>query len=133
MMYKRQVVLVCERHLWGESLEHILAHASDVELIGCWDFDEPVVSRLKMHTPDILVIASDELPSEHTTCLTAEVMEALPELTILHATPSRNVLRIYTSHTLPARQSELMNVIRNLAIQSSALGATGETSKEQEK
>ncbi len=118
-MDKRQVVLVCERHLWGESLEYLLANASDVELIGCWDFDEPVVSRLKAQTPDILVVASDEFPSEHTTCLTAEVMDALPELTILHATPSQNVLRIYTSHTLPARQSELMNVIRNLPVQNS--------------
>jgi hypothetical protein len=123
-MDKRQVVLVCERHLWGESLEHILANASDVDFIGCWEFTEPVLSRLKAQPPDILVIASDEASSQNTVSLTAEVLDALPELTVLHATPSQNVLHIYISHTLPARQSELINIIRNLPLQSSKAAAT---------
>lgn len=113
-MKKRQIVLVGEHHLWGESLEYLLTNISDVELMGWWEFDENLLQRLKDQSPDILLIADDEPLSGDFTCITAEIIETLPDLTVLQVKPSKNELRLFTSQTLPARQSELLNIIRNL-------------------
>jgi hypothetical protein len=115
-MRKRRVVLICGKHLWGESLEHILGSSSEVELLGCWGFDDPVLPRLKALLPDLLVIADAQLPSEQAACFTAEILEDLPDLAIIHITPEQNVFRVYTSLTLPASKSELIDVISHLPV-----------------
>jgi DNA-binding NarL/FixJ family response regulator len=115
-MQKRRVVLICGKHLWGESLEHILGSSSEVEMVGCWDFDDPVLPRLKALSPDLLIMADVQLPSERATCLTAEILEDLPDLSVIHVTPEQNVFRVYTSHTLPASKSELIDVISHLPV-----------------
>jgi len=117
-MQKRRVVLLCSQHLWGESLEHILGNTSDVELLGRWEFEDPLLPRLttlyQEQAPDLLVIAEENLTHDRISCLTAEIMEAIPDLTIIYVTPDQNVFRVYTSQSLPARRAELIEAIRNL-------------------
>jgi hypothetical protein len=117
-MQKRRVVLLCNQHLWGESLEHILGNASDVELLGRWEFVDPTLPQLaallEEQSPDLLVIAEEELTHDRIACLTAEILEAIPDLTIIYVTPDQNIFRIYTSQSLPARRAELIEAIRNL-------------------
>ena len=113
-MRKRRVVLVCEKKLWGESIEYLLAHARSVELAAWWSFADPIVERLVEVKPDILVIADDELGGGRCACLTAEVMEALPELVVLQATPHQKELRVLTSKVYPASQRELLKVISEI-------------------
>ena len=113
-MKKRRVVLLSEQDLLGESLEHVLGKAKDVELLGSWTLDDRVLPRLSQDTPDILIIAEEEPPGENVTRLTAQILEAYPNLPIIRVTLARNEMRIYTSQTLPARSADLIDLIRHL-------------------
>lgn len=113
-MNKRRIVLLSEQDLLGESLEHTLNTAQDVDLIGSWTLDNRVLTRLSKDTPDILMIAEEEPPSEKVVRLTAQILEAFPNLPIIQVTLARNELRIYTSQTLPARSVDLIDLIRHL-------------------
>src|SRR3989304_4685841 len=113
-MKKRRVVLLSEQGWRGESLEHALGKAKDVELLGYWTLDDRVLPRLSQDTPDILMIAEEEPPGENVTRLTAQILEAYPNLPIIRVTLARNEMRIYTSQTLPARSADLIVLIRHL-------------------
>jgi DNA-binding NarL/FixJ family response regulator len=115
-MIKRRVALLSGQHLLGESLEHTLRHFEDVEMIGAWELDDQVLSLLSTQTPDLLLIAEQEPPCEEITFLTGQILEAYPNLPVIRVTLDQNVLRIYTSQTLPARTTELIDVIRHLPI-----------------
>lgn len=122
-MRKRQVVIVGKHQLWCESLEFLLSKIIDVELAGVWEYDETFMERLKQLAPEILVIADDDLLRENGACLTAEFFQALPDLVILHATPSSNELQIFTSRTIPASQPELIAAILNRQAHSQSTGS----------
>ena len=61
-----------------------------------------------------LIIAEEEPPGENVTRLTAQILEAYPNLPIIRVTLARNEMRIYTSQTLPARSADLIDLIRHL-------------------
>src|SRR3990170_9072897 len=113
-MKKRRVVLLSEQDLLGESLEHVLGKAKDVDLLGSWTLDDRVLARLSQDTPDILMIAEEDPPGENVARLTAQILEAYPDLPIIRVTLARNELRIYTSQTTPARSADLIDLIRHL-------------------
>lgn len=113
-MEKLRVFMLCERHLLGESLEHILRTAAEVDLQGCLGLDEKVLPRLVENPPDLLVIADEGLSGEQTSQLTTRILELLPNLPVLRVTLERNDLRIYTSRSLPARSTDLIDLIHRL-------------------
>jgi chemotaxis response regulator CheB len=116
-MRRKRVILLCGQNLLGESLEHILMNARDVELIGAWDFADVTIPYLAEQTPDLLVMTEDELPHEQSTVLTAKILESLPDLPIIRVALEQNVFRVYTSRMLPARQADLIDVIHLLSAQ----------------
>ena len=116
-MRRKRVILLCGQNLLGESLEHILMNARDVELIGAWDFADVTIPYLAEQTPDLLVMTEDELPHEQSTVLTAKILESLPDLPIIRVALEQNVIRVYTSRMLPARQADLIDVIHLLSAQ----------------
>ncbi len=116
MAEKRRVVLLCEQNLLGEILDHILNGLEDVELVGVWPLDLSAVSSLEVKNPDILVIADEKGNEERISALTIQVLEAYNNLPILRVKLDRNVLQIYTSHTLPARVADLAELIRQIPI-----------------
>jgi DNA-binding NarL/FixJ family response regulator len=59
-MDKRRVLLLCVQPLLGEGLKHILTGLEDVELIGPWDLDSGVLSRLSEEAPDIVIVAEGD-------------------------------------------------------------------------
>lgn len=111
-MLKRRVALLCGGHLLGESLEHTLRHFDDVEMIASWELDDEIFTHLASQTPDLLLIAEKEPPGEKITYLTGQILEAYPNLPVIRVTMEQNVIRIYSSQTLPARSSDLIDVIR---------------------
>lgn len=113
-MEKRRVALLCSQHLLGESLEHVLRNIEDVELIGSWPYDAEVLPQLTDHPIDLLMIAEEEIPSQQAAHLIAQIFEAYPNLPVINVTLEQNVLRIYTSRTLPARSADLIDAIRQL-------------------
>ena len=113
---KRRVALVCGEHLLGESLEHTLRHFEDVEMIGSWKLDDQVLSLLALQTPDLLLIAEQEPPCEKTLYLTGQILDCYPNLPVMRVTLDQNVIRIYTTRTLPARSTELIDLIRQIPV-----------------
>lgn len=113
-MEKLRVFLLCEKHLLGESLEHILRNATEVDLQGCFGLDEVVLPRLAENPPDLLVIADEGFSGDQTNQLTTRILELMPNLPVLRVTLARNDLRIYTSRSLPARSADLIDLIHRL-------------------
>lgn len=113
-MEKLRVFILCEKHLLGESLEHILLQAVDVDLQGCLGLDEKSLPRLVENPPDLLVIADEGFSGDRASQLTTRILELLPNLPVLRVTLERNELRIYTSQILPARSADLIDLIHRL-------------------
>lgn len=113
-MEKWQVLLLCEQPLLGESLEHILSNLEDVELVGCWTLDDTVLSRLSGQDLDLLIFAEADSPGEQVTQLTAQLLDACPNLSIVRVALARRDLRIYSSQSVPARSTDLIDLIHHL-------------------
>jgi DNA-binding NarL/FixJ family response regulator len=121
-MDKRRVLLLCAslegthpQLLLGEALENILSKVEDVELVGAWALDDQALARLAQGLPDILLIAEEEA-GESASSLTAQVLERYPDLPVVRVGLMQNVVRLYTSRTLPARSADLIEAIRGLPV-----------------
>lgn len=119
-MSKRRVLLVCSQHLFGESMESILRAEADVELIGPWSLGDEVCSRITEASPSAVLIVDDDSQGEASARLTSEIMEAHPKLPIIRAGLTENVVRVHSTHILPARGADLLETIRNLPAVSNA-------------
>ncbi|MBI2331349.1 MAG: response regulator transcription factor [Chloroflexi bacterium] len=113
-MEKRRVLLVCSQHLFGVGMETILRAEADVELIGPWGLGEEVCSRITETSPSVVLIVDDDSQSEANARLTSAIMEAFPNLPIIRARLTENVVRVHSTHILPARGTDLLETIRNL-------------------
>ena len=113
-MPKQRVLLVCSQHLFGESVETILRAEADVELIGPWGLGEEVCSKITEASPSVVLIVDDDSQSEACARLTSAIMEAHPKLPIIRAGLTENVVRVHSTHILPARGTDLIATIRNL-------------------
>jgi len=114
VMEKRRVLLVCSGHLFGESVEAVLRAEADVELIGPWELGEEVCARIAEANPGVVLIVDEEAQSEVSARLTSAIMEAHPNLPIIRAGLTENVVRVISTHILPARGTDLMETIRSL-------------------
>jgi len=110
---KRRVLLVCAQPLLGEGLESILGGLADVELIGPLYLEARWPARLPRDAPDVVLIAGDELGQTYA----AQILDHYPEVPVIRVGLEQDEVRIYTTHTLPARSADLMETIRNLPIQ----------------
>jgi DNA-binding NarL/FixJ family response regulator len=118
-MSKPRVLLLSSQHLFGESMEMILRAEQDMELVGPWNLDEPeICRRLLVVQPSVVVIADENLHSETAAELTKTIMEEYPELSVIRTGLSENVFRIFSTHTLPARGSRLLETIRSCILRS---------------
>lgn len=113
-MPKRRVLLVCSNHLFGESMEKILRAEADVELIGPWGLGEDICQRITEASPDVVLIADDDSQSEAAASLTSAILEKNPNLPIIRAKLAENVVRVHSTHILPASGADLLETIRNL-------------------
>lgn len=111
---KKRVLLLYTRHLLGESLEKLLRDQGDIQLLGPWLLDAQAFSRVAAEQPDLVLIAEDEAAPEKIVKLTSQILEAYPNLPVIHSTLTRNVVRIYTSQELPASRADLIEAIRTL-------------------
>lgn len=111
-MKKRRVLLLCSKDLHGESLENLLRDLEDVEVIGPWILDKKVISSVADDKPDVILIAAGENQSETVSDITGQILDKYPNLTVIHSTLARNIVRVYSSRELPARKSDLIEAIR---------------------
>ena len=115
-MPTRRVLLVCSEHLFGESMEKILRAEADVELVGPWGWGEDICQRITEANPDVVLIADEDSRSEAAATLTSAIMEKNPNLPIIRAGLTENVVRVHSTHVMPASGADLLETIRNLPI-----------------
>lgn len=114
LMLKHRVLLVCSQNLFGESMETILRAEKEIELVGPWKLDDQdIPTRLLEEQLSVVVIADDNLQSKAAAELTKSIIEQRPNLTVIRTGLSENVFRIFSSHTLPARGDNLLEVINS--------------------
>ncbi|GAB4494646.1 MAG: hypothetical protein Fur0016_17490 [Anaerolineales bacterium] len=112
-------------------METILRAEADVELIGPWALGEEVCPRITEASPDVVVIVDEDLQSEASVNLTSVIMETYPELPLLRAGLTENVVRVVSTHILPARGADLLETIRHLPAAGAADSPSSERSKPQ--
>ena len=113
-MEKRRALLLSDQRLFGESLEYTLRKVEDLEVTGPCKIDDQVLTRLDCAEIDLIIIAEDGVPPELISRLTAEILERHPDLPVFRVTLEKNSLQMYSSHSVPARSSELINLIHRL-------------------
>lgn len=120
-MSKPRVLLLCSQYLFGESMEAILRSEEEVELIGPWNLgDQDIVERLVEARPSVVVIADERLQNEKAAELTTTIIEKHPEISMIRTALSENVIRIVSTHTLPARGDNLLETIHSCIAQARA-------------
>ncbi|RIK48377.1 MAG: hypothetical protein DCC59_15245 [Chloroflexi bacterium] len=95
-------------------MEKILRAEADVELIGPWGLGEDVCQWITEASPDVVLIADDDSQSEAAASLTSAILEKNPNLPIIRAKLAENVVRVHSTHILPASGADLLETIRNL-------------------
>jgi DNA-binding NarL/FixJ family response regulator len=121
-MYRRRILVLSRQTLLGESLERILGEIEDVEVIGSWLLDDSALPELPNPSPDLLLIADDEVNAGGMTGLALHFMELYPNLPVIRVELDRNILQVFTSQMLPARVADLIDAIRRLPVSDLATG-----------
>lgn len=112
---KRRVLLVSSRYLLGESLEEILRKVGDVELLGPLEFaPETLITQLPELRPDAVILVEEGDDTVRVSYLMAAILRQFPTLPVISAGLDQNTFHIYSTHTLPARSSDLVDAILNL-------------------
>ena len=113
-MPTQRVLLVCSQRLFGESMEMVLRRATGIEVIGPWDLDDTVCSRIPEADPHVVVIAEEDPNNEKSVYLAATIMEQYPDLSVICMGLAENVFRVFSTKTLPARSTDLLEAILGL-------------------
>ncbi len=110
MAYSR-VILLYSHPLISESIQQVVPEAVFI----CRKITRPDTLRwLTRQDADAVLIAVDE-DSAAVKHLVASIQERRPDLPILLVSLSQNVIRQYTSQTIPARSSDLIDAIHRLS------------------
>ncbi len=117
-MRKQRIALFCAEDLLGEGLEHLLGKLVDVEILGPWSMDETAIYHLDPQLPDLVVIAGNRpgdysAGAQQAALLTARILEIHVGLPVVQVMLDDNQVRIYNSHTIPARSADLIEIIRH--------------------
>ncbi|HUH98510.1 MAG TPA: hypothetical protein VLZ89_14185 [Anaerolineales bacterium] len=115
-MQKRRILLACSQHLFGESLEKILRSAQDIDLIGPCELNDDICGRIAEIHPDSVLVVDEDPQNDSLIHLTTLIMERYPELSVMRADLTENVVRVFSTHLLPARGTDLLQTIRNLPV-----------------
>jgi len=94
-------------------METILRAEKGIELVGPWELGaQDICKRLVDANPSVVVIADENLQNENAAELTKSIIEQHPEISVIRTGLGENVLRIVSTHTLPARGDNLLETIR---------------------
>lgn len=109
-----RVILFCNQHLLGESLAQVLVGAQDIEVLGTWPLNDALLAQVAGISPDVVIIGEEDQDVQWITCITGEILESYPELVVIRVNVNRNVFRVYSSRVLPARSSDLIEMVHSL-------------------
>jgi len=131
-MEKHRVLLLSAHPLLSEGLGNLLSTLEDVILIGPRDLGSFALTDLVADAPDAVLFAGQEDDYATINSLMIEIWKHYPDLPVIQvglaANDANHIVRVYTSHTLPARSADLIETIRSLPIQQQ--GGTVEDTEE---
>ena len=114
-MARHQVLLICLHPLLSEGLHRILDQQEDVELVSLESTDSESLQACTEKThPDIILIAG-EREDDAATHLISNLLNCWTDTPVVWIELETNVIRRYTSHTLPATSRELIETIRQVS------------------
>ncbi len=113
-MEKCQVLLVCLLPLLCEGLQRVLQQLDEVVVV-CRPAAEALHSDQEPFQPDIVLVAGEE-ENDVSTHLIANLLNHFADVPIVWVGLEANVLRLYTSHVLPASSASLIEAIRGRSL-----------------
>jgi DNA-binding NarL/FixJ family response regulator len=117
-MPEHRVLLLSAHPLLSEGLANVLGKMEDLILIGPRSVSGLTPSDLSAFAPDVVLFAEQETDDAAVNSLLLQILQHVPDLPVIQIDLSgNNVVRVYTSHTLPARSVDLVETIRKLPLQ----------------
>jgi len=111
-MEKHPVLLVCLLPLLCDGVRRILQSQADVECTCLQLEDLPVLDGdLKSFRPE-MVLVTGENETDVSTHLISDLLKRFADVPVVWVDLTTAVLRMYTSHTLPANSAGLIEAIR---------------------
>ncbi len=111
-MVRHRVLLICMLPLLSEGLHRILDKQEDLDLVTVEYADSgPLLAYSEANHPDVILIAG-EREDDAATHLISNLLNYWTDTPIVWIELETNVIRKYTSHTLPANSRELIETIR---------------------
>ncbi len=119
-MKQHRVLLLSDHPLLSEGLTNLLGTMADLVLIGPRAVSSFSLSDLEACAPDVVLFAEQETDDVAANAILFRILQHVPDLPVIQiALSGHHIVRVYTSHTLPARSADLIEAIRKLSLQSS--------------
>lgn len=119
-MHKHRVLLISDHPLLSEGLANLLGKMEGLVLIGPHQISRFALSDLDEYAPDVVLFASQESDDVTVNAVLLQILQRVPDLPVIQISLSgNNAVRVYTSHTLPARSADLIEAIHKLPFQGS--------------
>lgn len=119
-MRQHRVLLLSAHPLLSEGLANLLGKLEDLILIGPRAVSGFTLADLGECAPDVVLFAEQETDDAATNTALFQILRHVPDLPVIQVDLSgKNIVHVYTSHTLPARSKDLIDTIRNLPLQRS--------------
>lgn len=111
-MEKHQVLLICTQSLFYEGLQRIFQKLEDVDLVSldCMDL-QTIDACLKDLHPAMILLAGEK-EDDRATHLISYLLKQYEDIPVVWAELEKTSLRLYTSRSLSANSSELINAMR---------------------
>lgn len=114
-MNKHRVLLLSAHPLLSEGLTNLFDKQEDFILLGPYAISGVALSDLDKWKPDVILVAEQDADNATTSTLMIEILQHQANLPVIQVDLSgNNVVRVYRSHTLPARSADLIETIRSL-------------------
>lgn len=120
-MRKRRVLLFSAQKLLGESLENTLSQIEDLEIAGHRLMDEQALVQLAVDDIDLIIMTDEGSSRDQLSRLTAHILDKHPDMPVFWVTLERNQMQVFSSHLVPARSKNLIDLIQHLPFKQAGL------------
>jgi hypothetical protein len=111
-MTNKRGFLFSMQKLLGEGIEQILVGVDGLEICGHWPIDGDVMDHFREAVPDFVVFAGQVDFQPDISHLTSLILEKFPDLPVFVVGLERNQIQVFSSHLLPARSADLIELIQ---------------------
>jgi DNA-binding NarL/FixJ family response regulator len=123
-MKKVCVLLLSTHPLLSEGLRNLLGEKDDLVLIGPRALEDRAITEVAESAPDVVLVAGQDDDDTTANAFMLQILQHYPDLPVIQINLSAgNIVRVFTSHTLPARSADLLDVIRSFPARTQTRGS----------